>query len=68
MKKAFNLKTFRKQAFYEGSKGQIHTQSRCMMNCYKIKMEKGSSAQEAWQSCVDEYNNAKENDWALKYS
>ena len=68
MKKSFNLQKFQKQAFYEGAKAQIHNQSRCMMNCYKSKLEKGNGAQKAWQSCVDEYNNSKDSDWSLKYS
>lgn len=69
MEKSFNLNRFRKQAFYEGGKGQVTTQTRCMMNCYKVKREAGKSAQEAWQNCLDEYNEPKSNSkWAEKYS
>lgn len=69
MNKAFNLKSFRKQAFQEGGKGQITTQSRCMMNCFKAKMEKNGKPQEAWFGCLEEYNKAKsKSDWAVKYS
>ena len=71
-KNTFNLKTFRKQAFYDGAKGQITNQSRCMMNCFKSKMENGKTkgeAQESWFGCLEEYNTAKsKSDWAIKYS
>jgi len=71
MKTSFNLKTFRKQAFYEGGKGQITNQSRCLMNCYKFQREnnKKSGAQEAWQNCLNEYNDDKKSgNWSSKYS
>lgn len=68
-KSSFNLKTFRKHAFYDGAKGQITTQSRCMMNCFKSKMEKSGKAQESWFDCLEEYNKAKsKSDWSIKYS
>ena len=64
----FNLDKFTKKAFYEGGKGLIAPQTRAMMNCTKIKRDKGMSAQEAWNSCIEEYNNNKKNDWSSKYS
>ena len=68
-KTTFNLKSFRKQAFYEGGKGQVTQQSRCMMNCWKSKMEKSGKAQESWSKCLEEYNTAKsKSDWSIKYS
>ena len=69
MKTSFNLKAFRKQAFYEGAKAQIHIQSRCMMNCFKSKMGGKSGAQESWFSCLDEYNkDNKSGKWSQTYS
>jgi len=68
-KTTFNLSKFRKQAFYDGAKAAIHSQTRCLMNCYKGNMEKGQGAQEAWQGCIKEYNEAKSNnDWYVKYA
>ena len=71
MKTSFNLKTFRKQAFYEGAKGQITSQTRCLMNCYKLQREKNKKigAQEAWSNCLGEYNSDKKSgNWSSKYS
>lgn len=68
-KTSFNLSKFRKIAFNDGAKGAIHSQTRCMMNCYKGNMINGKGAQESWQSCVKEYNEAKSNsDWYIKYA
>lgn len=69
VKSSFNLKNFRKIAFNEGAKGQITSQSRCMMNCFKSKMDKSGKAQESWFGCFKEYNEAKsKSDWSIKYS
>lgn len=66
--KTFNLNKYQKIAFYDGAKGAIHKQTRSMQNCYKLKMEKGMSAQEAFESCTKEYNNSQDNEWELKYA
>lgn len=69
IKTTFNLKKFRKQAFNDGAKGAIHSQTRCMMNCYKKQMDSGSGAQESWQKCLNEYNEVKgSSDWYKKYA
>lgn len=68
MKLTFNLDKFNKKAFYDGGNAAIKSQTRCMMNCYKAKMDAGKTANEARESCVEEYNNAKNNDWSTKYS
>jgi len=62
----FNLKKFRRQAFYEGAKGQATKETRSLMNCYKAKLDSGASAQEAWSSCANEYN--EKTGWATKYA
>lgn len=64
----FNLKTFRKQAYYEDAKGVMQTQSRSWMNCYKIKVSSGVGAQEAINSCIEEYQTLANGDWAFKYA
>lgn len=65
----FNLSKITKQAFYDDGKGLIQKQTRAMMNCWKAKMESGKmGAQEAYMSCVEEYQKSKENDWGLKYA
>ncbi len=64
----FNLNTFKKKASYEGGKGQATKETRGMMNCYKAKMDKGSTAQEAHEQCLKEYNDLnKKGEWATKY-
>jgi hypothetical protein len=69
MKKSFNLKLFRKQAFYEDSRGYMSTFSRCWSNCYKKKMDSGMQPQKAWDSCLDEYQHSgKSGNWKLEYS
>lgn len=64
----FNLHKFRKKAFYEGAKGQMFRQKRVMMDCYKAKLKSGQSAQEAWQNCLDEFNDSADGNWATKYA
>lgn len=68
MKNSFNLKSFRKQAFYDSARGLMQTQTRAWQNCSKAKMEKGMGAQEAWNSCLEEYQKTSGGDWALKYA
>jgi hypothetical protein len=58
MEKTFNLKSYiAKQAnfAFEGSQGYFLAQSRAWMNCSKCQREKGKTAQEAWQTCFDEF-------------
>ena len=63
----FNLSKFRKLAYYEDAKGLMQTQSRSMMNCYKLKVEAGMGAQKAISSCIDEYQTLSNGDWSFKY-
>ena len=64
----FNLKTFRKKAYYEDAQGLMQTQSRSWMNCYKIKVAGGIGPQKAIDSCMAEYQTLAKGDWALKYA
>lgn len=67
--KKFNLSSFNKTAFYNGGKGIVQKQTRHMMNCYKVKLDNGMSAQEAWESCKDEYSQGgNKGEWATKYA
>ena len=68
MKTSFNLSKFKKTAFYDDGRGLVQKQTRAYMNCYKAKMDKGMSAQEAWQSCLEEYQKSATNDWGTKYA
>jgi len=69
MKKIFNLKSFRKNAFYEGGRGYAQGETRAKQICYKCKYDDGKSAQEAWNECNSEYNEASDKgDWVTKYS
>ena len=67
-KTTFNLKTFRKKAYYEDAQGLMQTQSRSMMNCYKLKMSKGMDSQKAILSCIEEYQTLDNGDWTFKYA
>jgi len=68
-KTVFNLQTYFKKAFYEGDRGYWQRQGRAWANCYKLKSDQGMSPQEAWNSCLEEYNNVSaKGKWALNYS
>lgn len=64
MKVTFNLK----KANYDGGRGLIQTQTRNWSNCQKAKMESGMGAQEAWNSCLKEYQTMSGGEWAGKYA
>jgi hypothetical protein len=69
MKKTFNLKKHRKTAFYEGARGYAQAATRAMQICYKCKTEDGTEAQDAWNDCLNEYNEATaKGDWVEKYA
>jgi len=69
MQKKFNLKSFRKKAFYEGGKGYAQAETRAKQICYKCKYDDGKSAQEAWDECNKEYNESSDKGvWVIKYS
>lgn len=65
----FNLKAhLLKTAFYEDVRGYWNTQRRAWMNCYKCKSDDGKGPQDAWNTCLDEYQKSTVNsDWALEY-
>ena len=66
MEKKFNLKDFRKKAFYEGARGYMQAETRAKQVCYKCKYDEGKTPQEAWNECNDEYNEASNKDtWVL---
>ena len=64
----FNLKKFKKVAFYEGAKGL--TSERAWQNCYKLKSVDGKMPpHEAWECCRKEFNdNNGKGEWSLKYA
>lgn len=69
-KLTFNLKKsgFVKKAFNDGAKPGM-MKARQFMNCQKLKLDSGMQAQEAWESCLKEFQISKEkSDWAKKYS
>ena len=68
MKTSFNLAVFKKQAYYDDGRGLTQALTRSCMNCQKAKREKGEGAQDAWFSCMDEFNNQKNGEWSLKYA
>jgi len=69
MKKAFNLRKYIKQAFYEDGRGYWNTQSRAWANCYKQKCNDGKKPQESWNECLSEYQRANDKGtWALSYA
>ena len=72
MSKTFNLKKYlEKQAsnYSEGAQGYFLAQTRAWMNCTKIKLEAGMGAQEAWQSCLEDYEKSDGTlGWVGKYA
>ena len=69
MKKTFNLRKYIKKAFYEDVRGYWNCQGRAWKNCYKQKSDKGMQPQEAFESCLAEYQkSSKTADWILNYS
>lgn len=63
----FNLKAFRKKAYYEDAKGLMQTQSRSWGNCYKQKVDAGMAPQKAIDSCIKDYQTLSNGNWAIKY-
>lgn len=68
MKTTFNLNNFNKLAFYENGKDVMQKQSRAFNNCVKAKREKKMSAHEAWESCLKEFQDSGNGEWAKKYA
>ncbi|MFW5879490.1 MAG: hypothetical protein ACOCUV_01565 [bacterium] len=69
MKKVFNLKQFRKQAYYEDGRGYSQRNTRAWTNCIKSKMDgEGKSAQEAHNDCIKEYNEWEKDKWLFEYT
>jgi len=69
MNKTFNLKKCIKKAFYEGAQGYMVGQTRAWMNCYKQKSDAKKGPQEAWNSCMEEYQKeANKSKWLMNYS
>ena len=67
--KSFNLKKYIKKAFYDDDRGYWNPQTRAWMNCYKCKSDEGKGPQEAWNNCLEEYNDSsKKGNWALDYT
>ena len=68
MKHSFNLKKYYKKAFYEDERGYWTKERRAWANCYKEKCDEGKGPQDAWSSCMEEYQDANSKaDWALSY-
>lgn len=67
----FNLSksSMGKKSMYDGGSPQVKEMTRMFSNCQKAKLDKGMGAQEAWQSCLEEYQKNKKNkDWTTKYA
>lgn len=66
----FNLKEsgFDKQAMNDGAKPGM-MKARQFANCQKLKLDQKMDPQEAWESCLKEYQEKKnKSDWAKQYS
>jgi len=69
MKKVFNLKQYVKKAFYDDSRGYWNSQTRAWQNCYKQKCNGKVGPQDAWNSCLEEYQKTEnKGKWLLDYS
>lgn len=70
MKKTFNLKQYiKKIAFYDDDRGHWVSQTRAWSNCYKQQSDKKKSPQEAWNTCMKEYQDCEDKGkWILDYA
>jgi hypothetical protein len=69
MNKSFNLSKFMKTAFYDDGRGNLNMQTRAWNNCRKHKCDDGADPQDAWDSCLREYQSANsKSDWILSYT
>ena len=61
----FNLKNYlEKKAFYEAAQGYIHGQTRAWQNCVRKKLNAGVGANDAWESCLEDFNKlGNKSDW-----
>ena len=68
MKKSFNLKKYIKTAFYDDARGYMQSQTRAWMNCYKQQCDNKKQPQEAWNTCLEEYQKtANKGKWLMDY-
>ena len=68
MKQSFNLKKYIKKAFYDDARGYMQGQTRAWMNCYKQQCDKKKGPQDAWNTCMEEFQKTAEKDrWLLNY-
>jgi hypothetical protein len=70
MTKTFNLKQYMtKTAYYDDGKGSMVSQTRSFQNCYKQQCDKKKGPQDAWNTCLEEYQKSGDKDkWVLNYS
>jgi len=70
MEKNFNLKKYyTKTAFYEGSRGYWNALTRGFSNCYKRKSDEKLGPQDAWNSCLEEFQTSEaQAKWKESYS
>jgi hypothetical protein len=69
MNKIFNLKQYTIKAFYDDDRGLMQGQTRAMQNCYKQQCDKKKQPQEAWNTCLEEYNKTEDKGkWVLNYA
>ena len=69
MKKSFNLKQYIKTAFYDDARGYMQGQTRAWSNCYKQQCDKKKGPQEAWNTCMEEFQKtADKGKWLLDYA
>ena len=54
----FNLRKHFRTAFYDDARGCWNNLTRSWNNCYKLKSDQGKTAQEAWDGCLKEYQEA----------
>ena len=53
---SFNLKKFlEKRATYEGAQGYFLGQTRAWINCTKKRLDAGSTPNDAWTECLEDY-------------
>jgi hypothetical protein len=64
----FNLNKFVKKAFNDDGRGLMLGLSRSWMNAYRSKLNDGMNPQEAWFSCLEEFQKDSGKDWTLNHA
>lgn len=58
--------SLRKKAFNDNVRGYSQENTRAFELCIKCKRDEGKEASEAWNECLEEYQDKTESNWNLE--